>query len=1064
MVVSIDSDCLGFCKFVESSSIQFTGDARNDFSQVLSQVFHDMGNNIQDNPDLIDLEITDVYSPLKIEDVQIRSGWDVRSVFYWYEGKLDTLHIGIDCYGICGDADGDGDADVASDGLKDIEGDDSAGLKDGEYFALLIDTRNYGAYSRTMVPNFQPKLVIGTPELLEVEESDDMVGGLGYDGFNIYHFDSITYQSNESHMDAIVNFSRPLNEHDNPIFNLVDPMLRETSGDIEFSIKNISLIPGFVWNTSVIEYPDGQGGTFKPFNTMRFSFSLITGSSKDASIGSDFIPEVSSESQPGITISLKCPYELDIKDRCCGLEHRDRCDVCFGNKEDVDYCGICFGKNSLMNSCGECIFGEPKDTTCPAAIKNLRKIRLNDVIDNLADDEVMEIAYVGDIDKNGFKDIIIGLPDKEIAIVLLMESMTTVLNTITLSVESSYEDTEFGFSIADVGETDNNNYAVVIGAPNNKDGMGSVYMFFIYPNASFTFSEFYVNDESKRRFGHTLALVEEFPKLTIAVGAPETLWSNRPNVIGKLFFVYLRIDGDTFNSWPLFESDGFSDLLDSMSTKYSTIKAGDQIEYIGTDPKTKTLVLATSFFVENESESKNLIYGFKIDDTKATTFVISVSDIPISNIVSVRKLIKHAGDLDGNGIADLFISVETAPTKNETAKGLLVALFLDSKYSVSRHQLIGGGYGHFVYSLPLNSTMGSSFSIRNIDSKNYILSTNHAYDTPPTLLLMETKGIETTDPPSPEATDGGVVIIPPTSEDINVILPKDEMPIPGPPIIVEHPNYTPDFRIRPERASRAHATLFFESMVERSGVDYVSEMRFPKISGAYTFAKAQNSTRWKLNVDEEENEDAFIFEIETALFEEEALIQLLDSERVFRVGRNTQKWTFIGHNWPFDSPTNEFELYMRLELSSPILMTSYKNYKSSDEEITRITLSTIDAEIRISLPHLAIVDDSVVSYVTPDFKQKENELILIIKLPHFFNKILYDPDITIIDNSDINPPQGHIIEGHLEMWHIIIIAVGALFFVIISITLVIVCRNKQMKIAKAEKQWKLAASPVDNSM
>ena len=42
------------------------------------------------------------------------SGWDIQNIALQYDAVNDALHIGIDCYAVCGDADGDGDPDRSS--------------------------------------------------------------------------------------------------------------------------------------------------------------------------------------------------------------------------------------------------------------------------------------------------------------------------------------------------------------------------------------------------------------------------------------------------------------------------------------------------------------------------------------------------------------------------------------------------------------------------------------------------------------------------------------------------------------------------------------------------------------------------------------------------------------------------------------------------------------------------------------------------------------------------------------------------------------------------------------
>jgi hypothetical protein len=36
------------------------------------------------------------------------SGWDIRGVYFAYNSIDDRLFAGLDCFGVCGDADGDG--------------------------------------------------------------------------------------------------------------------------------------------------------------------------------------------------------------------------------------------------------------------------------------------------------------------------------------------------------------------------------------------------------------------------------------------------------------------------------------------------------------------------------------------------------------------------------------------------------------------------------------------------------------------------------------------------------------------------------------------------------------------------------------------------------------------------------------------------------------------------------------------------------------------------------------------------------------------------------------------
>jgi hypothetical protein len=61
------------------------------------------------------------------------SGWDIRQVFFEYDASADIMYVGIDCWVICGDADGNGDPGTA------LVGVDSPNLGAYESISLLLD-------------------------------------------------------------------------------------------------------------------------------------------------------------------------------------------------------------------------------------------------------------------------------------------------------------------------------------------------------------------------------------------------------------------------------------------------------------------------------------------------------------------------------------------------------------------------------------------------------------------------------------------------------------------------------------------------------------------------------------------------------------------------------------------------------------------------------------------------------------------------------------------------------------------------------------------------------------
>lgn len=134
--------------------ITFTGDAKRDFtvrlisatavifSSLLAapQTSNGAWLYFQDNP-LLPEEFPDVGVPSLVYPAGTISGWDLRGVYLAYSPSQDRLFVAFDCFGVCGDADGNGDGGtIVQSGAKDFPD-----LGGSESFSLLMDTNNDGA-------------------------------------------------------------------------------------------------------------------------------------------------------------------------------------------------------------------------------------------------------------------------------------------------------------------------------------------------------------------------------------------------------------------------------------------------------------------------------------------------------------------------------------------------------------------------------------------------------------------------------------------------------------------------------------------------------------------------------------------------------------------------------------------------------------------------------------------------------------------------------------------------------------------------------------------------------
>ncbi len=226
----------------------FTGDAAADFTGPNVIVLNDR--------QLDGVNAPDVGMPRPAYTDTAISGFDVQAIYLEYDPATDIMYVGIDCFVICGDADGDGDPDTAGDILGQpvadggLGGEDAPGFGEGEAFGLLIDTNaDYDAVAGT--GDFE--VVIGVNEAADLSA----IGAFLY-------LDEIGFQlAGDTWGDALPNavtlFAAP----------------SSTAPDLEFTIADFSTLPGFTAE-------QGLGA---------FQIHLGMGSIVDDGIGEDFAPD-----------------------------------------------------------------------------------------------------------------------------------------------------------------------------------------------------------------------------------------------------------------------------------------------------------------------------------------------------------------------------------------------------------------------------------------------------------------------------------------------------------------------------------------------------------------------------------------------------------------------------------------------------------------------------------------------------------------------------------------------------------------------------------------------------
>lgn len=206
----------------------FTGNASADFTEPGAGCFDDLGGK-------------DVGMPADFPK-ETTSGWDVKALYFYYDRPADTMYVGIDFYGIAGDADGDGDPGRTGAVLANIGGEDEPDLNGTESIVLLLDTNLDSKY----------ELAVGVN------------GTAGISSFGTYNFVGRKYA-------PAFGFGKRISPDPATLHAQPSP----ANPDVEFTIERFSKLPGF---------------TFSPEESFSFRFEAFAGSLSDVGIGDDLVP------------------------------------------------------------------------------------------------------------------------------------------------------------------------------------------------------------------------------------------------------------------------------------------------------------------------------------------------------------------------------------------------------------------------------------------------------------------------------------------------------------------------------------------------------------------------------------------------------------------------------------------------------------------------------------------------------------------------------------------------------------------------------------------------------
>jgi hypothetical protein len=229
-----------------------------------------------------------------------------------------ALHLGINCFGVCGDADGDGDPNAASMVLVQAGGNDNPDFALSESFAV---GSIWAARARTLAGDGKMDFVVGYPAQLG-DQSDRFPCGDRFDisCFGVYFFQAGAFDQPGT---RFVYKTAAYNGFPAGLLAKLSPRVARPQPEADAVARRIS---------------SGRSTDFNGFRTdagydqvdlnavIPWEMNLVgfAGSFQDDGIGEDFLPN----NAPFVTVRFPC-------------QAFDACDVCGGNGQSCADCAAC---------------------------------------------------------------------------------------------------------------------------------------------------------------------------------------------------------------------------------------------------------------------------------------------------------------------------------------------------------------------------------------------------------------------------------------------------------------------------------------------------------------------------------------------------------------------------------------------------------------------------------------------------------------------------------------------------------------------------------------------------
>ncbi len=330
------------------------------------------------------------------------------------------------------------------------------------------------------------------------------------------------------------------------------------------------------------------------------------------------------------------------------------------------------------------------------------------------------VAIIGDVDKNGMVDLVVGAPgddnthpgsnanDQGRIYFILMNNPTSVNGTNSIPFHSGPNDPPrlFGTSIANIGDDNGDGFDdIAVGSPRDAGQKGVVYVFHLKYTGSISIvgsSTISANQgngppSNVRLFGSSVTNLGDIDRdgiTDLAIGAPNNLEGSTGS--GALYLVFrnpdnslratITIDGDTGNGPNIATNDGF----------------GTSVTAIGDiDGNGITDIVVGAPDHTSDGIKHGTVHLISLDAVMGTSTGIVASANKITGISTeiagrFGYSVTNIGDLNGDGVQDLVVGEPTGGTP-ALAKGSVYVLLMNSNNTVLKSEKISYGNSYSQY-------------------------------------------------------------------------------------------------------------------------------------------------------------------------------------------------------------------------------------------------------------------------------------------------------------------------------------------------------------------------------